>query len=385
MAQHFKFVSIQQFATEILKGSSSQRLDWLRQYYASLNGSDVFEAVRAHFPDATAEPSSPTTANLSSSTTAPDKTVQIKPSRARKTRKLSQTRKSQPRSPQKHSILSPQIGSDVLKDDAYEPPKKPRMSEKNLPDHLQDVRRVVLEEQEEIVYSAGRHSKTQKNSVSTGACKAGGGLAVEQASSLGQGSGEAVVGAPLNHTDRDAPSSSDPKRFNSAKLSRPTVQEREQEQKSSLRTGETLQESCKPPSTSCSSSLLKDLIGDPSILDDLLKPKSRSLQQKSKSKTPASSVTLNPNLITSSSPKLPLCSDSSSKTPTTALVQTSKRARKDIWDILSEGNEESLNRLTDPEEVQKVCINSSFLARDFSGHKESTTLWKTNDKFLWKK
>lgn len=244
----------------------------------------------------------------------------------------------------------------------------------------------MLEEQEEIVYSASRHSKTQKSSVSTpGACKAGGGLAVEQASSLGQGSKEAVA-APLNRTDRDAPSSPDIRRFNSAELSRPTAQEREQEQKSSLRTSKTLQESWKPPSTSCSSSLLKDLIGDASILDDLLKPKSRNSQPSSKSKTaPASSVPLNPNLITSSSPKLTSCSDSSSKTPTTSLVQTSKKARKDIWDILSEGNEESINRLTDPEEVQKVCINSSFLARDFSGHKDSTNLWKTNDKFLWKK
>ncbi|KAM4746101.1 DNA excision repair protein ERCC-6-like 2 isoform 2-T2 [Anableps anableps] len=385
MARHFKFVSVHQFAVEILKGSSSQRLDWLRQYYSSLNHSDVAETVRENFPDTTALPFSPTTATTSSSSKTSDKTQQMKCPRARKTRKYSQTRRTNSRSPQKN-VLSPQIGSGILKNDVLEPPKKSRISEKNLPDRLQDVQRFVSEEKEEMLRSASRHSRTQKSSVSTsGACGAGGGLAVDRASGVGLGSREAAA-AFLNHTDRDAPSSSDLRRYSSATLSKPTAQDREQEQKSSLRMSETLQESFEPPSTSCNSSLLKDLIGDTSILDDLLKPKGKNIQQKSTPKTPpVSSLALSPTFITSSSPKLTLGADSSSKTQSAALVQTSKSTRKDIWDILTEGNDESINRLIDPEEVQKVCINTTFATRGFSEQKESKNLWKTNDKFLWKK
>uniref|UniRef100_A0A3B3Y0G0 Excision repair cross-complementation group 6-like 2 n=1 Tax=Poecilia mexicana TaxID=48701 RepID=A0A3B3Y0G0_9TELE len=240
MAQHFKFASVHQFATEILKGSSSHRLDWLCRYYASLNHSDVAEAVRENFPDTTAQPSSPTTAAFSSST---------------------------------------KIG-------------------------------------------------------------------------LGQGSRESAVAAFPNHTDRDCPSSSDLRRCSSATLSKPTAQDGEQGiQESSRRTGETSREGSEPPSALCSNTHLKDLIGDTSILDDLLKPKGKNV----------------------------------SGTQNTALVQTSRSARKDIWDILSEGNEERINKLTDPEVVQKVCINTTFAARGFSGQNDSKNLWKTNDKFLWRK
>uniref|UniRef100_A0A3P9PSS4 Excision repair cross-complementation group 6-like 2 n=1 Tax=Poecilia reticulata TaxID=8081 RepID=A0A3P9PSS4_POERE len=387
MAQHFKFVSVHQFATEILKGSSSHRLDWLCRYYTSLNHSDVAEAVRENFPDTTAQPSSPTTAALSSSTKMSDKTQQIKFSRVRKIRKYSQTRRTNPTSPQSN-VSSPQSGSGVLKNNGLEPPKKARISEKNLIDPLQDVQRFVSEEQEEMVSAASRHSRTQKSSVSTaGACRAGGGLAVDQASSLGQRSRESAVAAFPNHTDRDCPSSPDLRRCSSATLSKPTAQDGEQGiQESSRRTGETSREGSEPPSALCNSSHLKDLIGDTSILDDLLKPKGKNVQHKSTPKTrPVSSLLLNPTPDTSSSPKLTLGTDSSSGTQNTALVQTSRSARKDIWDILSEGNEERINRLTDPEEVQKVCINTTFAARGFSGQKESKNLWKTNDKFLWRK
>ncbi|XP_014842659.1 PREDICTED: DNA excision repair protein ERCC-6-like 2 isoform X1 [Poecilia mexicana] len=387
MAQHFKFASVHQFATEILKGSSSHRLDWLCRYYASLNHSDVAEAVRENFPDTTAQPSSPTTAAFSSSTKMSDKTQQIKSSRVRKIRKYSQTRRTNPTSPQSN-VSSPQSESGVLKNNGLEPPKKARISEKNLPDPLQDVQRFVSEEQEEMVSGASRHSRTQKSSVSTaGACRAGSGLAVDRARGLGQGSRESAVAAFPNHTDRDCPSSSDLRRCSSATLSKPTAQDGEQGiQESSRRTGETSREGSEPPSALCSNTHLKDLIGDTSILDDLLKPKGKNVQQKSAPKTPpVSSLLPNPTPDTSSSPKLTLGTDSSSGTQNTALVQTSRSARKDIWDILSEGNEERINKLTDPEVVQKVCINTTFAARGFSGQNDSKNLWKTNDKFLWRK
>ncbi|XP_054895824.1 DNA excision repair protein ERCC-6-like 2 isoform X3 [Poeciliopsis prolifica] len=387
MAQHFKFGSVHQFATEILKGISSHRLDWLCRYYTSLSHSDVAEAVRENFPDTTAQPSSPTTATSPSSTKMSDKTQQIKSSGVRKVRKYSQTRRTIPRSPQ-NNVSSPQSGSGVLKNNGLEPPKKAGIAEMNLPDPLQDVQRFMSGEQEETVSSASRHSRTQKSSVSTaGACRAGGGLAVDRASSVGQGSRESAVAAFLNHTDRDCPSLPDLRRCSSATLSKPAAQDREQGiQETSLRMGVTSQESSEPPTALCNSAHLKDLIGDTSILDDLLKPKGKNAQQKSAPKTPpVSSLLLNPTPDTSSSRKLSLGTDSSSVTPNTALVQKSSRTGKDIWDILSEGNEERINKLTDPEEVQKVCINTTFAARGFSGQKESKNLWKTNDKFLWRK
>uniref|UniRef100_A0A3Q3JUS5 Excision repair cross-complementation group 6-like 2 n=1 Tax=Monopterus albus TaxID=43700 RepID=A0A3Q3JUS5_MONAL len=167
---------------------------------------------------------------------------------------------------------------------------------------------------------------------------------------LGLGAGEAA--AFLNRTDRDSSSSPDLSHGRSTMVSKPTVQRKQQEQKLSSTTCQIFQgqrENCqslsseRAPSSSSNCSFLTDLLGDASILDDLLKPKSRGAQQR--------------------------------------IMQASKHCHKDFWDILNEGNEESINRLTDPAEVQRVCIS----ARDRSGEEQSRSLWKTNEKFLWKK
>uniref|UniRef100_A0A3Q1K274 Uncharacterized protein n=1 Tax=Anabas testudineus TaxID=64144 RepID=A0A3Q1K274_ANATE len=164
---------------------------------------------------------------------------------------------------------------------------------------------------------------------------------------------ETRVAAVLNHSDRDSPSSPDLSHGMSNTLSKPTAQGRQQEQKSSSRTRETFQEQTEnsqtasapeqAPSSSSNCSFLTDLIGDTSILDDLFKPKPKGVH----------------------SP-----------------VQASKRGRKDFWDILNEGNEESINRLTDPAEVQRVCINTNVLIRNRPTEEESKSLWRTNEKFL---
>uniref|UniRef100_A0A3B4AUW0 Uncharacterized protein n=1 Tax=Periophthalmus magnuspinnatus TaxID=409849 RepID=A0A3B4AUW0_9GOBI len=114
----------------------------------------------------------------------------------------------------------------------------------------------------------------------------------------------------------------------------------------------TISPNSQDPKTNCESSastndksFLIDLIGDTSILDDLFKPK-KNLPK------------------TGSSSKIPL-----------------KKTSKDLWDILQEGNEASLNRLTDPGEVQRVCIT----ARQHYKQEESESLWKTNERFIWKK
>uniref|UniRef100_A0A673WM98 Excision repair cross-complementation group 6-like 2 n=1 Tax=Salmo trutta TaxID=8032 RepID=A0A673WM98_SALTR len=88
--------------------------------------------------------------------------------------------------------------------------------------------------------------------------------------------------------------------------------------------------------------LLTELLGDTSILDDLLRPRSKA----------------------------------------------SSEPQRDFWDILEEGNEERINKLTDPSEVERVCESASIRARGGTGggeEKGNTSLWKRNDKFLWKK
>uniref|UniRef100_A0A8C6PNR1 Excision repair cross-complementation group 6-like 2 n=1 Tax=Nothobranchius furzeri TaxID=105023 RepID=A0A8C6PNR1_NOTFU len=150
--------------------------------------------------------------------------------------------------------------------------------------------------------------------------------------SSGQRSEKAA--AFLSRTDRDTPSSSDLGCRSSALSSKPTAQETEQELPSRVR-------EISPSSSSCNQSFLMDLLGDTSILDDLLKPR-----------------------------------------PKNRVSAQAKGSHRDIWDILDEGNEESINKLTDPLELQRVCISTSFAARGSAGQRDSKSLWKTNDKFL---
>uniref|UniRef100_A0A665X6W6 Excision repair cross-complementation group 6-like 2 n=1 Tax=Echeneis naucrates TaxID=173247 RepID=A0A665X6W6_ECHNA len=165
-----------------------------------------------------------------------------------------------------------------------------------------------------------------------------------------------VKAATKSHTQTGTPqkdvetlSSPDLSHGRSAMLSKPTAQGREREQKSASRTKHTFNgngESCQTPpapqqtpSTSSNRSFLKDLIGDTSILDDLFKPKPKRVQQR---------------------------------------MQPSKGGCKDFWDILNEGNEERINRLTDPAEVQRVCVNTNLSARNRS-REDTKNLWKANE------
>ncbi|XP_072242959.1 DNA excision repair protein ERCC-6-like 2 [Leuresthes tenuis] len=397
MAEKFQFSSVHQFAIEILKRDSEQRLAWLRQYYTSLNHPDLANAVTDNF----ILPVSGQTATSSTAASSPseknchaeNENRQKDPSRTRKRVKC--TRKStEPKTKHetpRNNVSVPQITSGIAQNDVIEPRRKQKISQKNVLDPLCDVPGPESEEQEETVFSARGHKRTKSGSVSSsGAYRAGGGLGVNPASSSGLGSGEAA--AFLNRTDRDTPSSSDFSHCSSAMLSKPTAQGQERELEWSARTREALHEqraNSQPASTSGNHSFLTDLIGDTSILDDLLKPKPKSGQQRSTPNTaPAPSVSLNTSFVSPSSRETS-DSGSSSQTQTvqqvSAPLQASKGPRKDIWDILNEGNEERINRLTDPEEVQRICINTNFAARNVSGQRESKSLWKTNEKFLWKK
>ncbi|XP_061586014.1 DNA excision repair protein ERCC-6-like 2 [Cololabis saira] len=397
MAEKFRIPSVHQFAVEILRRDSTQRLAWLRQYYTSMNHPDLADAIRDSFPErVSAQTSSPSTATSSPSTKTSGKKSHTEstnrrkdPSRAtRSAKKTNPEPRTKPGTP-RENVLVPQIGLAVPQNDVLELPRKQKISQKNVLDPLQDV--PESEEQEETVFGARGHKRTKRGNVSgCGASKARRGLGEDLAFSSGLGSAEAA--AFLNHADKDAPSSSDRSHCSSAMLSRPTAEGREQDPKSSARSRETRQEQMENPQSppaSSSHSFLTDLIGDTSILDDLLKPTARRTEQRGTLKTtPTSSASHNTRPVTASDRETSL-PDPSSHTQTTRQVteptQTAKGTRKDIWDILNEGNEERINRLTDPEEVQRVCIKTNFASRPWSEQKEGKSLWKTNEKFLWKK
>lgn len=363
MAEKFKFPSVYQFAVDILRKKSAHRLALLQQYYTSLNLPDLADTVKKNFPQPVSAQASPSAA--ASETTNPQKNVSEVAKNATFAQKNPRTSKSKASVPQKKARSS--------KRDTSKPRKKQRISQRNVLEPLSDVPSPESEEQDETVRGARGLGRTKGGGVSTsGAHVAGGGLGGARVSSSGLGSGEAA--ACLNCTDRDAPSSSDLSHGSSTVVSKPTAQGREQ------------RENSQAPSVSTNRSFLTDLIGDTSILDDLLKPKSKSTKLRSAPKTPspgsATHITPPPSTLTPD-PSSGLQTQTAHQFRTSA--QAPKGGRKDFWEILNEGNEERINRLTDPEEVQRVCVTTNFAARTASAGKESRSLWKTNEKFLWKK
>ncbi|XP_056232348.1 DNA excision repair protein ERCC-6-like 2 isoform X1 [Seriola aureovittata] len=413
MAEKFKFPSIHQFVVEILRRNSAQRVAWLRQYYTSLNHQDLANTVTKNFPQSDSGQTTSAAASSRSTKTAARKShtetraPQMDVPKATKKPKYTQKNlehKTKPEIPQ-DNVSVPQKKSRILQNDVSDPQTNHENPLNDVLEPVSNVPNPESEEQEETVHSARGHRSTKRDSVSSSGAgyRAGGGLGVDGASSSGLGSGKAA--AFLNHTDRDTPSSPDLSHGRSTMLSKPTAQEREREQKSSSRTRDTFQGqrgNSQTPSASSNHSFLTDLIGDTSILDDLLKPKPRGAQRRNTPKTPpTSSVSASTSLAKLSPSRITLLNNSgstglldplsslSSHTPSThqvnTPVQASKAGRKDFWDILNEGNEESINRLTDLAEVQRICVNTNFSARSRSGEEESKSLWKTNEKFLWKK
>lgn len=358
------FPSVLEFAAEILRRSSSQRIAWLQQYYTSLDQPDLADTVTNNFPPPeSAEASSSSTTRTRTDTKTPQKRPPAK--KKSKSTQNKPARKTKPQTPQNNGSVPESPQSDVR-----EPRQKLKISDENVLEPQSDDPSLESEEQEETARAARRHKRTKRASVSaSGGHGAGGGLGLDGAGSSGLGSGEVAAG--LNRTHRDGPSSADPGPGRSATLSKPTARGREQEQEPSPRPGRSVQgqgesgPSPLPPPSTSGRSFLSDLIGDTSILDDLLKPKTRG--------SPKTSIHTPPRITAVDSHQKP-------DTP-----RTPKAGRRDFWDILNEGNEESINKLTDPAEVQRVCIKSDFAAKRRSGEEESRSLWKTNEKFLWKK
>lgn len=402
MAEKFRFPSVRQFAVEILRGNSAQRLTWLWQYYTSLNHPDLSNTVTDNFPQPDSTQTSPSATSTKTAATeshADTKTLQRDFLKAQKNPKYTQKNPEPKTKPKNsHNKVSPKKPTNT-QNSVQEPRKNQKISQKDILQLPSDVPSLESQGQQEIVCSARGHKRTKKGSVSgSGTFRAGGGLGLDQASSSGLRSGEAA--AFLNCTDRDTPSSPDFGHGSLTMLSKPTVQGSQWEPKLSSRTSENFQgqrenpQTCSPPqpaTPTCSHrSFLTDLIGDTSILDDLLKPKSRVAQQSLSSASVKTCITTpvssRINLLTDSGSTDVVDSQPSSNSSTRPAQQAPpKGRRKDFWDILNEGNEESINRLTDLTEVQRVCISTNFAAGSRSGKTESKNLWKTNEKFLWKK
>ncbi|XP_056143313.1 DNA excision repair protein ERCC-6-like 2 [Lampris incognitus] len=360
MAAQFKFSSVHHFVGEVLKSSSTQRQAWLRQFYTALNLPKLAEMVTHNFPQPDSAHPGPEkiTHPPSSSTTTPSSSS--KPKARARTKRTSR----------KAGLESPS-NARTPNTSAPGPRKKPGHPHRNAPEPLSDVLLPESEEQEETVYDARGHKRTKRRCVSSsGASRVGAGLGSDQAGNRTLGPGQAA--AFLDHRDRDTPSSLPFSHSLSKTPSKPTTQAMEEELKSSHNTCKNIEEQIdnlrpspppppeEAPSNASHHSLLTDLIGDTSILDDLFRPKPRG-----STKTPPTST----SAVTQASP------------------QRSKCSRKDFWDILNEGNEESINRLTDISEVERVCINAGLTARTRARgeERESAVLWKTNEKFLWKK
>ncbi|KAM6160911.1 DNA excision repair protein ERCC-6-like 2 [Erethizon dorsatum] len=100
-------------------------------------------------------------------------------------------------------------------------------------------------------------------------------------------------------------------------------------------------------------SCMEGLLGDTSILDDLFKSQGNS-----------------PTGL----PKKVLSGP----------VEKAKQRPKDFWDILNEQNDDSLNKLTDLAVIETLCEKAPLAAASRRKAVLEPSLWKPNEKFLWK-
>lgn len=381
MACVFGSGSLRQFAEEVLRSTSAQRLAQLRQYYTD-QGPEVASIIRENFAEPhTAQPKVDRTASKPSS---------------------SSTTKHRPSSKRNQRV-------------ALEPQAEPRTPQRSLPEPQRDV---PSSEEQRVRNARGGKKKSGNSRISRAAQYSSSDLDNSRSSPLGPGaSGAQPVSSSsssaLNHPE--AKPTASPQRGRSSLLSSPRKSEAVGRQRYRAQPSS-------PPSQQV---LLTELLGDTSILDDLLRPRSKASSEPqrgfpktptsravfrptSHSATPASCHPTTPTKPPSTPHPRPLTKSipgpSSTTTPPSRSVTTplthpitplfslaperSKNSHRDFWDILEEGNEERINKLTDPSEVERVCESASIRARGGTGggeEKGNTSLWKRNDKFLWKK
>ncbi|KFV07929.1 DNA excision repair protein ERCC-6-like 2, partial [Pterocles gutturalis] len=104
----------------------------------------------------------------------------------------------------------------------------------------------------------------------------------------------------------------------------------------------------------CKKKSFVDLLGDTSILNDLLRNDGSGPTE-------------------------------SQRTFPSGQVEKSKERPKDFWDILNEQNEESLRKLTDIAVVEKLCERAPQSPVTEDKEVCESSLWKKNENFLWRK
>lgn len=293
MAQFFGFDSVRDFAEEILKNDSEQRLSRLQSFY-SQKSPELKNIVRKTFPKPI-EPEPPTS-----------------PSPPSKARQRPTSKRAHPNSP-----LKPQVEVPTLEvEDGRKTSKKKKVGET-------ETSEVHLHCSADLTNNKVKMSSTDKFASST------------------SGHAPQRICAPVEESKTNIVTTSQPFK----------------DKEHLIRSSCVSTDGCVASSSTqtSSSSQITDLIGDTSILDDLFKPKRKTVDQARDVK--ASTCT-----------------------------ERAKSKGKDFWDILNEGNEESINKLTDLTEVEKICNSASVSAKSRSNQKtESSQLWKQNEKFLWKR
>ncbi|XP_033829135.1 DNA excision repair protein ERCC-6-like 2 [Periophthalmus magnuspinnatus] len=386
MATKFQFSSVEQFATEVLKSTSNQRLSWLRQYYSLLDHADLANMITMHFPLPVSTKSSSFTSSTSAKVPCNETTKPI-------TNTTSSPKKGSKRSNYHEAKLKVHA-------------KKPKNEFENIPSPEADwpeenveittefIKKRMKKDCRALYQTNFEANKQTKVSAKSPALLAKSTfqqtkdlfqnipspeadwpeekveIATEFIKKIMKKDSDTFISTTFSN-NRDlqmspnSPADSKIPRFQET-MDKPTISPNSQDPKTN----------CESSASTNDKSFLIDLIGDTSILDDLFKPK-KNLPKTADSTSELTSKPPPSNKKSPSCSKAPiaaLCEGSSSKIPL-------KKTSKDLWDILQEGNEASLNRLTDPGEVQRVCIT----ARQHYKQEESESLWKTNERFIWKK
>lgn len=287
MARFFGADSVRDFAEEILKSDSAQRLSRLRGFY-SQKSPELKDIIKKTFPKPNAEPKPPTSTPPSTSGLA---------------RQRPTSKRALPNSPQVE-VPAPAV------EDQRETSKK---------------KRTRATETSKVHH---HHSTDLTNN------------RIKTSADDSDQSTNSLASTSSGHLQRSCVEERKTNGTRSFKEhSSPSVSTRDCEASSSTQT---------------KSSLITDLIGDTSILNDLFKSKKKPVERPRE-----------PTVLTR--------------------AEKAKSRGKDFWDILNEGNEESINKLTDLSEVEKICNTASVSAKSKSNDEsQSSQLWKKNDKFLWK-
>lgn len=284
MAQFFGFNSVRDFAEEILKSDSDQRLGRLRSFY-SQKSPELMNIIKKTFPKPNIQPNPPNAPPLSAA-------------------------RHKPTSKRAHPNSSVEVPTPEA-EDRRKTSKKKKTSE--------------TEASEIDLHCSTDLTKTKMKKSST-----------DISPSSSSGNIPQINCAPVEECIPNITSSSQPCTSRSACVS----------------TDDCV---ASTSSQTSSSSKITDLLGDTSILNDLFKTKKKVVDQPRDVKT-------------------------------SACTERAPKRGKDFWDILNEGNEESINKLTNLTEVEKICNSVSVSAKPKSnGETESSQLWKKNEKFLWKR